>query len=425
MKGRTALQVRRYGRSVLILIGLMVVGTAAALYILHEQRLPNPFQSFYSVNAEFPSAAAVVPGLGEPVNVAGVHVGQISGTSLQNGVGVVHMQVDPHKLPRIYRNAHANLVPNTPLMDMQVNIWPGSPSAGVLPHGGTIPVGETLSPINADELLSALDGDTRIWFTSLVTALNEGTSGRGRDIRALLRNLGPTSEQLRQVGGLLAARRNELASLVHNLGVLNKAASAKDAQIAQVVRAGDTTVRALASQDVALETSVNRLPSTLATTRTTLVDTAAFANALSPTANALVPIARRLPQTLKDTNTLVQGAVLLPLDEIKPFVDAVTPLTTQLPPLESALKKATPPLINSFKVLTYVTNELAYRPGGKNPGFLYWVAWFAHNANSFISNSDANGPAWRSLLLSTCSILKANAFGPLIETLVGTNFGCT
>ena len=248
------------------------------------------------------------------------------------------MEVDPTKLPRIYRNAHANLVPNTPLMDMQVNIWPGSPSAGVLPHGGTIPVGETLSPINADELLGALDGDTRTWFTSLVTALSEGTAGRGNDIRALLRNLGPTSEQLRQVGDLLAARRHELASLVHNLGVLNKAASAKDAQIAQVVRAGDTTVRALASQATALQTSVNRLPSTLATTRTTLVDTAAFANALSPTANALVPIARRLPQTLKDTNTLVQGAVLLPLDQIKPFVDAVTPLTTQLPPLESALE---------------------------------------------------------------------------------------
>jgi phospholipid/cholesterol/gamma-HCH transport system substrate-binding protein len=163
----------------------------------------------------------------------------------------------------------------------------------------------------------------------------------------------------------------------------------------------------------------------LATTRTTLVDTAAFANALSPTANALVPIARRLPQTLKDTNTLVQGAVLLPLDQIKPFVDAVTPLTTQLPALESALKQATPPLINSFKVLTYVTNEIAYRPGGKNPGFLYWVAWFAHNANSFISNSDANGPVWRSLLVSTCSTLKGNAFGPVIETLLGTNFGCT
>jgi phospholipid/cholesterol/gamma-HCH transport system substrate-binding protein len=425
MKGRTALQVRRYGRYFLILIGLMIVGTAAAFYILRQQRLPNPFQTFYSVNAEFPSAAAVVPGLGEPVNVAGVKVGTISGTSLQSGVGVIHMEIDPHKLPRMYRNAHANLVPNTPLMDMQVNIWPGSPAAGRLAHGGTIPVGETLSPTNSDELLSALDGDTRSWFTSLVTALNEGTAGRGKDIRNLLTNLGPTSEQLRQVTDLLADRRHELAALVHNLGVLSKAASAKDTQIAQVVKAGDTTVRALASQNVALQASVNRLPSVLATTRTTLVDTAAFANALSPTANALIPIVHRLPQTLKDTNTLFQGAALLPLDQIKPFVDAVTPLTTQLPPLQAALAAATPPLLNSFKVLTYVTNELAYRPGGKNPGFLYWIAWFAHNADSFISNSDANGPAWRSLILATCPSLKAFAFGPLIETLLGTNFGCT
>jgi phospholipid/cholesterol/gamma-HCH transport system substrate-binding protein len=425
MKGRTALQVRRYGRYFLILLGLMIVGSAAAIYILRKQRLPNPFQTFYSVNAEFPSAAAVAPGLGEPVNVAGVKVGTISGTSLRSGLGIVHMKIDPKKLPRIYRNAHASLVPNTPLMDMQVNIWPGSPATGVLAHGATIPVGRTLSPINNDELLSALDADTRTWFTSLVTALAEGTAGRGQDIRALLRNLGPTSEQLRQVGDLLAARRHELASLVHNLGVLNKAASAKDAQIAQVVKAGNTTVGALASQDVALQASIDRLPSVLATTRATLVDTAAFANALSPTANALVPIARRLPQTLRDTNTLVQGALLLPLDQIKPFVDAVTPLTTQLPPLESALRQASPLLINSFKVLAYVTNEVAYRPGGKNPGFLYWIAWFAHNANSFIGSSDANGPAWRSLILATCPSLKAFAFGPLIETLLGTNFGCT
>ena len=127
---------------------------------------------------------------------------------------------------------------------------------------------------------------------------------------------------------------------------------------------------------------------------------------------------------LSDDPVSPQTTLLIKAD-VKPFVDAVTPLTTQLPPLESALKQATPPLINSFKVLAYVTNELAYRPGGKNPGFLYWVAWFAHNANSFISSSDANGPVWRSLLLSTCTILKANAFGPVIETLLGTNFGCT
>jgi phospholipid/cholesterol/gamma-HCH transport system substrate-binding protein len=103
----------------------------------------------------------------------------------------------------------------------------------------------------------------------------------------------------------------------------------------------------------------------------------------------------------------------------------VIPLASQLPPLESSLRKAIPSLINSFKVLAYVTNEVAYNAGGKNPGFLYWLAWFAHNADSFISNSDANGPVWRALLLSTCPSLKAFAFGPLVETLLGTKFGCT
>ena len=252
MKGRAGLQIRRYGRSFLTLLALMVVGTAAGFYILLQQRLPNPFQNFYSVNAEFSSAAAVVPGLGEPVNVAGVHVGEITGTSLQNGRGVIHMEIDPSKMKQLFANASADLVPNTPLKDMQVNIAPGNPSAGVLRHGATIPVSQTTTPVDSDDLLDSLDADTRTWFTSLVTELNNGTTGRAQDIKALLQNLGPTSQQLRQIGDLLAARRVALSDIVHNLGVLSKATSEKDSQLQTAVRAGDLTINALASQNVAL-----------------------------------------------------------------------------------------------------------------------------------------------------------------------------
>jgi phospholipid/cholesterol/gamma-HCH transport system substrate-binding protein len=427
MRGRTGLQIRRYGRSLLVVLALVLVGTVCGFFILLNQRLPNPFQTFFPVNATFPTAAAVVPGLGEPVNVAGVHVGQITGVSLKGGQGVIHMEIDPSKLPgqRLYRNAHADLVPNTPLMDMQVNISPGSSNAGTLPHDGTIGVAQTTSPVNADELLSSLDADTRSWFTSLITELNDGTAGRGRDIRALLHTVGPTSAELRQIGDLLAQRRGELAQIVHNLGVLSKAVSQKDAQLQTVVRAGDQTVSALAGQDVALRDSINRLPSTLQTTRTTLTDVAGLANVLGPTATALVPTAKRLPTTLRDTRTLFEGAALLPLKEIPPFVKVVLPLARQLPPLTADLGKEVPALLTSFKVLAYVTNEVAYNPGGKNPGFLYWISWFAHNADSFISTSDANGPVWRTVVLATCPGLKSFSFGPLLEALLGTTFGCT
>ncbi len=418
------LQLRRYGRYLLILVGLIVIGTAAGFYILLQQRLPNPFQTFYQVNAAFPSAAAVVPGLGEPVNVAGVHVGEITDTSLSNGQGIIHMEIDPKKMPHLYKDASAVLVPNTPLDDMQVDITPGHKSTGILKSGATLMVGQSTSPVNSDDLLDALDTDTRTWFTSLITELNNGTQGRGKDIRALLMNLGPTSAQLRQVGDLLAGRRQELASLVHNLGVLSQATSAKDAQIRTVVQAGDATISAIAGQDVALRASIAKLPGTLATTRSTLSDLTTFANQLGPTATALIPTARKLPQTLRGTQTLIQGAGLLPLNQIPQFEAAVLPLAKLLPSVATNLSQTLPPLKNSFKVLNYVVNELAYVPGGKNPGFQYWLAWFVHNADSFLSTSDANGPAWRSLLLTSCASLKGFSFGPLLETLLGTSFGC-
>jgi phospholipid/cholesterol/gamma-HCH transport system substrate-binding protein len=424
MKGRTALQIKRYGRYFLILVGLMAVGATCGFYILLQQRLPNPFQSFYSVNGSFSTAAAVVPGLGEPVNVAGVHVGEIIDTSLSAGHGIIHMQIDPGKMAHLYRDARADLVPNTPLMDMQVNINPGTRAAGILPAGGTIPVGQTTTPTQADDLLDALDTDTRTWFTSLITELNNGVQGRGKDIRALLQNLGPTSQQLRQIGDLLANRRVALASLVHNLGVLTQATSAKDQQIKQVLDAGNTTVQALATQDVALRASIGKLPGTLATTRQTLSDLTGFSNVLGPTATALIPTARKLPATLRDASTVIKGAAVLPLNQIPAFEAAVLPLAGQLGPIGTSLTKSLPPLTNSFKVLNYVTNELAYNPGAGNPGFLYWLAWFAHNANSFLSTSDANGPTWRTLILTDCASLQGFAFGPLLKALLGTTFGC-
>jgi phospholipid/cholesterol/gamma-HCH transport system substrate-binding protein len=421
---RFKLQLRRYGRYFVVLLTLWVIGLAAGIYIVINQRFPNPFASFVKVNGTFETAAGVVPGLGEPVDIAGVNVGEITGTSLSNGRGVIHMELKPSSLPephKLYRNASAVLFPKTPLKDMEIDVDPGTPNAGVMPQGGTIPVSQTSVPVDSDELLDALDTDTRTWFASLITDLNQGTTGRGQDIKALLQTLGPTSAQLRTIGDLLAARRHELAQIVHNLGTLTKAVSVKDGQLQAVVRAGDRTVGALATQDVALRQAITRLPGTLQTTSTTLTDSTKLAEALGPTAAALVPVARRLPSTLKNSRTLFQGAALLPLNKIPAFVNATIPLARQLPPVESNLNQELPSLISSFKVLGAVTNEIAYVPGHGNPGFLHWLGWFAHNSDSFLSTSDANGGGWRGLLLLSCSDLNGGSLGTLITQVLGPN----
>jgi phospholipid/cholesterol/gamma-HCH transport system substrate-binding protein len=424
VRRRSVVQVRRYARHFIALVAVIAIGTTCGVLILQSQRLANPFASFYTINGDFPSATAVVGGLGEPVLVAGVRVGQITGTSLSGGVAVIHMQLDPTRIGHIYRGAHADLVPRTPLEDMQVDISPGQRSSGPLPSGATIPVGQTLTPIGADELLDSLDTDTRSWLQSMLVSLGQATSGRGQDIRALLKAFAPTAGQLRELTGLLAARHVELAELVHDFGAVMHAAQEKNGQLRTVVQAGQQVLGALASQDAALRESVAALPGTLTATRTTLSDLTGFADALGPASTALEPTARSLPETLAHTRTALRSAALLPLEQIKPFVSAVHPLTRTLPTLAANLRAEVPALIDSFKVLAYTTNELTYDPGHGNPGFLYWLAWFAHNSNSFISNSDANGPTWRLLLLSSCRGLSTLTAGPLIEQLAGTNFGC-
>lgn len=424
MSKRARLAIRRYGGHFMALVLLIVVGSACGFFILQGQRLPNPFQHYYSVNVAFPTAAGVEAGLGEPVNVAGVRVGEISGVSPRGGEAIVHVQIDPSKIGRFYRDALAQLVPRTPLEDMEIDISPGHPGAGPLQSGGTIPVGQTVVPVNSDEVLRSLDTDTRTWLASLISSLGQATQGRGSDIRNLLRSLGPTSTQLQQVTHLLAQRHQELAEIVHNLGRVAEAGARENGQLRTLIQTGDETVKSLSSQDSALRRSIDGLPSALAQTRTTLGHVTAFANALGPTARALEPTARSLPATLRRTQLLFKGAVLLPLNQIPAFIKVVKPLARDLPGLASNLKIEVPDLIDALKVLAYSTNELAYDPGHGNPGFLYWLAWFAHNADSFVSSSDANGPVWRTILVGSCQSLKDLPAGPLLSQVLGTKFGC-
>lgn len=413
------LQLARYGRWLVAIFALVVVAVVCGFYILVQQRLRTPFQDLYSLKAEFSTSSGLTPGLGLPATVAGVKVGTISGASVKHGRSVVELQIDRHKLPRVYADARATLVPNTPLKDMQVDIYPGRRPAQKISPGGTIPVGQTNVPIDWDELISVLDQDTRTWLDSLVADADRGTHGRGGDIRALFRTLGPTSAQVRQIGDELAARRRVVSRLVHNLALVTRAAGDKDRELATVVDAGDATVNALASQDAALRESLARLPGTLATARSTLRHTTSFANTLGPTLTALMPSARRLPSTLRDTRTLFGSVALIPLKELRGLIREAQPVARDIVPATRDLSEQTPDLTDAFKVLTYVGNELGYNPPGNDEGMLFWLAWFSHNADSMISTEDAHGAVWHGLGLTSCSSITSGSAAPLIQLLIG------
>jgi phospholipid/cholesterol/gamma-HCH transport system substrate-binding protein len=417
--------VTRQLRYVVIIVVVAAAAVVASLYILSQERLAAPWAKSYEVEASFDDLTGVAPGLGLTVNVSGVHVGQIADARVENGRAIATLRINPSELPHVYRDARASLVPNTPLKDMRIDLAPGTPSAGVLPAGTPIPAAHTTTPIDFDEFLAGLDTDTRTYLSSLVADLDVGTRGRARDLRALMRSLGPTAEQLRQITGLIAARRGDLSLLVHRLAVVTDAAGKHGHELAALVSAADRTFGAIAMQDRALRASLARLPGTLNLTSGVLVRSRSLTRELRPTLRALLPTAQRLPATLRDTRLVFKGGTLLPLRELRQFIAAAQPLAGLVPPTVRDVNAQIPPLTDAFRSLNRTTNEMAFNPGGANQGFLYWLAWFAHDANSVFSTGDANGAVVRGLAMGSCSsFAQPGSIGELAKQVFGTASGC-
>lgn len=416
---------RREARWLGVIGAIVVVALACAAYLLSNQRLPLPFDDSYRIEAEFANASAVRPGLGSAVNVAGVKVGQVTGVELDEGRAVLELRIDPNRLERVHEGASVALVPNTPLKDMQVDLQPGDPQAPELADGARIPIGSSASPIDADELLHALDADTREYLRLLIADLGVGLEDRGPDLRGLLRSLGPTTGQLRRIAALLATRREQLPTLVGDLRVLSEAAAAEDDSIRRVVTAGSATLGAVASQDAALREALALLPGTLRQARATLVDAAPFARSLRRTLTALEPAVPRLKAAFTELPDTVRGLLPLPVAPLRRFTGAVGPLAAQVRPAARDLGSALAPLRKAFAVIGATTNILGYDPPGDEQGYLFWLAWFAHNANSMISTQDAQGAVWRGMALFSCSTFAQP--GPpaaLVEAVAGKPSQC-
>jgi phospholipid/cholesterol/gamma-HCH transport system substrate-binding protein len=404
-------QLRMHLRHLLVVGVLAAAGIAAAIYVLIEERAPLPFQSTYQVHAIVTAANGIQPGLGQPVRVAGVDVGTVSGLSLNGDGGVITLRIQRSELPHMYTNATVALQPITPLYDMEVDLNPGTKAARLLPAGGTIPVGQTSSPVQLTDILSSsLDADSRAFLSSLISSLYRGTNGRSADMRGALLAMGPTVHQLHAVSAALAGRDQALRRLVHNIAVVTKAATA-DRQLAPFVASAQRALLPLAQEDVQLGQAIRQLPPTMAQTDSTLGEVRTFATELKPALSSLLPAVHGLTPALGQLGNFAGVARTEIAGGVRPFVNAAVPALNRLAPAVHQLNGGeTPDVLTNLKGLNYFLNELAYSPkdkrlGKPDEGGLFWMPWFLHNYNSVFSAKDANGGIARGMVMVDCQQL--------------------
>ena len=398
------------------IVGLAVVALAVAGYVLAHQRMRFPLiqKAPYELKAEFSSAQAVTPGQGQTVRVSGVRIGDVSKVDLSEGRAIVTMEVDPQYKDIVHTDASALLRPKTGLKDMFVELNPGTKSAPVAKAGYTIPVKNTLPDINADEVYSALDSDTRDYLRLLISGAGEGLHKRGGDLQEVFRRFEPTHKDLALVNKYVALRHRNLRRLIHQLNVLNGALAQKGDDLAELVTTSSATFRALASQDQNITRAVGDLPGTLQQTTQTFGKVKTLADVLGPAVTKLRPTVRALDSANKAVTPFAKEAAPILRTEIRPFIRDARPVVRDLKPASKNLKTATPDLTRTFTVLNHLFNMVGFNPNGKegpdnakrDEGFLFWIAWLDHDGASLFSSSDANGPFRPVTLGAPCSTLK-------------------
>ncbi len=400
----------------LAIIALVALAIVTVAYVLSHQPAFTFGKRYYTVRAEFQTAAAVTAGQGQAVTIAGVAVGLVGGVTLQDGRAVVTMDIDEQYAP-IYRNATVLLRPRTPLKDMYLALDPGTPNAGAVPDGGMLSAASTEPDIDVDQILSSLDADTRTYLLLLLSGGAQALGGPGArpgspragtvaDLRGVLKRFAPLNRDTLSFSRLLATRSADIRRAIHNLQAVVSSLGGVDMELASLINASSTDFGAISSQDAALQAGLTQLPSTLQQTSLTLAKVRAFAAQTGPALAHLEPFARELAPALRAVRPLARDTTPAIEHKLRPFAVAVQPLALTLRPATAQLAQAAPGLSRTVGVLNELFNTLAYQPRGDEQGYLYWGAWLSHIAASLTSMQDANGPIVQGLFMASCTTLQ-------------------
>ncbi|MGE5617509.1 MAG: MlaD family protein [Candidatus Woesearchaeota archaeon] len=402
-------------RDFIAVIALLIGAIVVAGYILKHEPAFTFGNSYYTVNAQFSDAAAVTAGQGQTIDIAGVEVGQVGGVRLEGGHAVVQMNLFKQYAP-VYRNATVLLRPRTPLKDMYLELYPGTPNAGEVPAGGTLPVGATNPTVDFSQILSSLDSDTRDYLLLLLAGGSQAfhdprANGESPSpaavaaLRGLFKRFAPLNRDTRTFTRLLAERQQNIRAAIHGLEQVTTSLGSVQGQLTSLIRSSNTNFRAIASQATQLQSALTLLPSTLQESANAFTKLRSFGQASTSSAQRLLPWAHALAPALVAVRPLFRQTTPVIRNQLRPFSVAVAPVARILRPAAAALAEATPHLARSLHVFNALFNTLAYQPRG-GQSYLFWGSWLSHIAASLASQQDAQGPILRGTFMASCAELQ-------------------
>jgi ABC-type transporter Mla subunit MlaD len=328
------LELRRALRPLIVIAIGFVIAIACVEYILFG--ISGGIGSTHTMKIEVSDATGVVPGRAES-RFYGIRAGFITGAQLEGGHAVLTVSI-ANKFGNVYKNAQAELRPNTALNDMYLDITSrGTPSAGIAGPNYTIPIDQTHSPTNLADVLNTFQPDVRAQLNNILNDAGNGLADRGADLKRAFSLLAPFLSIAGNVSQQLAVRSDLTKQLVHNASILTNTLAQRSTQLHGLVTNGTHTLEALATEGGApLRQTISEGPYAFDIVSKVFTDVAQDYPSLIKTLGALRPVADELPSGLANLKTLARRAdpavlrLQTPVTKLVPLADALTPLAGHL-----------------------------------------------------------------------------------------------
>lgn len=387
---------QRFKAGIIGLVTILVAGAAVAFALQANKGVP--FENRQYIRAAFSDAGDTH--VDADVREAAIRVGRLDQIDLENGQGILTLQIDDTQ--PIYKNATAQIVSRSGLGQKFINMTRGDPSAGRMNNYDTIPITQTAPSVEILDLADLFTPQTTKAAQSSLQQLGAGLQGHTQDLRDAFDGISFNLPPLQRVASAL--NNNNGADVNRTLSSLDSLSSrfeGREQQLTDLNRQLATTLDAVdVNRGKALQSLLEVAPPSFRDVRAALQN---LQSPLETTNSALVnlrPAVNGLVAATPDTRGVLREAPA-PLSKVPGVSQVGTPAVASLTPVFRNLQPLAPKITTAVNSAVVPVNYLS--PNASD------IAYWFTRATNVLSQGDANGNWARFDAIPSCGVVTGVA----------------
>jgi phospholipid/cholesterol/gamma-HCH transport system substrate-binding protein len=260
----------------------------------------------------FQNAGQLVPD--NQVLIGGSPVGSVESIDLSdNNLAEVHVEVSQELHEGTTATIRATSLSG--VANHYVSISPGPNSSPALEEGAELGLSSTTTPVDIDQLFNTFPPSVRKGLSDFIKGNSQIYTGAAPEANRAYKYFGPALNRTDAFVKELNADQNLFARFIVSSSKLATTVAGRGEQLSSAISNANTAFSAIATQNVALDQSLRRLPPTFRQANTTFVNLRAALDDLDPLVETAKPATKNLAPFLA---------------ELRPVISKFIPLTRNL-----------------------------------------------------------------------------------------------